>query len=304
MEELCTLEVADLPQLAALCAATLPYDDCSPELLRYTFFTGDEADPAYRLGLREDGRLVAAAIGIVAPGREGAIEGHVKLVATLPERQRRGHARRLLDELEGRFSAAGARSVQVSFSRRYFVPGVDLRQSKALCLFDRRDYKRVWMTYNLDVDLAARSFDPSPARARLAREGITVRRLERSDRDAFARYMHDRWSAGWKFEAMQCLDDDRDPVPGHAALLDGQIVGFSVYDITRPGWLGPIGTNEELRGRDVGSALLHACLHDWQLRGLHRGEIAGIGPLYFYVTSCDAVIGRAFQIYHKELASS
>lgn len=302
MAELHTLDITDLPELAALCAATLPYDDCSPSLLRYTFFSGEEADPAYQLGLREDGRLVSVAIGIVTPGREGALEGHVKLVATHPEHQRRGHARRLLDELERRFAAAGARSVHVSFSHRYFVPGVDLRHSKALCLFDRRDYPRVWMTYNLDVDLTRRSFDPAPAQARLAREGITVRRLDRADRDAFSRYMRERWSTGWTFEALQCLDDGRDPVPGHVALLDGEIVGFSVYDISRPGWLGPIGTNAEMRGRDVGSALLHACLYDWQLQGRHRGEIAGIGPLYFYVTSCDAVIGRAFQIYVKELA--
>lgn len=304
MPDLTTLDVSDLPELAALCAATLPYDDCSPSLLRYTFFTGEEADPSYRLGLREGGRLISVAIGIVALGREGALEGHVKLVATLPDHQRRGHARRLLDELEGRFAAAGARLVQVSFSRRYFVPGVDLRHSKALCLFDRRGYKRVWMTYNLDVDLAARSFDPAPARTRLAREGLSIRRVERDDRDAFSRYMGERWSAGWQLEAMQCLDDGRDPAPGHVALMHGEIVGFSVYDITRPGWLGPIGTNEEMRGRDVGSALLHACLHDWQLQGKRHGEIAGIGPLYFYVTSCDAVIGRAFQIYHKELTPS
>jgi GNAT superfamily N-acetyltransferase len=300
--ELVQLDAAAIPELAGLAVATLPYDDCSPTLLRYTFFSGPEVDPGLTLGLKEDGRLVAVAIGIVTPGYQGGIWGHVKLVATVPSHQRRGHAARLLKTLEEAFVSKGATLAIVSFAQRYYVPGVDLRYSKALCLFDRLGYQRDHFTYNLAVDLQHRSFDLAPLQVRLAEEGITVRRIEQVDHDRFQQYMSERWNPGWQSEAMQSLDPERDPAPGHIALLDQEIVGFSVYDISRPGWLGPIGTNKELRGRDVGTALLHACLYDWQRSGRHYGEIAGIGPLYFYVTSCDAVICRAFQQYSKQLA--
>jgi len=282
---------------------TMPYDDCSPDLLRYTLFDGEEAPAELRLGLRRQGALCAVAIGALNARSEGPSSGHVKLVATRPDCQRRGYARRLLEELEGRLRSAGVNVVQVSFSRRYLVPGVDLRHSKALCLFDRLGYERRPFTYNLNVDLSTRSFDPTPHTTRLQAEGIVVRRVQRGDEERFNAYLGERWSAGWQYEGMYVLRSGQDPIPGHIALVGQDIVGFSVYDATRPGWLGPIGTNAELRGRDVGTALLHACLYDWQCQGRHWGEIAGIGPLYFYVTSCDATICRTWQRYEKTLAA-
>ena len=295
-----TLDESDLPDLAALCAATLVFDDCSPALLRYTLF-GDEEAAELRLGLRANGRLLAVAIGAYSRHQERGVDGHIKLVATAPEAQRQGHARRLLGELEARFRAAGAAAVRLGFSRRYLLPGVDLRYSRALCLFDRLGYQRQPFTYNVGVDLTRRSFDPAPLCRTLATDGITVRHVERDDQSAFANYLQTRWSAGWTFEGLQALDLNQEPVPAHIALYEGEIVGFAVYDVTRPGWLGPIGTNAEFRGRDVGTALLHACLFDWQRNGSHYGEVAGIGPLYFYVSACDGVISRAFQRYVKPL---
>ena len=302
--DLVELGESDLPELAALCARTLPYDDCSPDLLRYTLVQGTAAEPQRALGLRIGGELAAVAVGARNPTPAGAPLGQVKMVATAPERRRRGFARRLLGELEGWMAAAGATAVRVQAARRYFVPGVDLRHSKALCLFDRLGYQRRGMTYNLCVDLARRSFDPAPLVAALAGQGITVRRLAAEDAPAFDHYLTTRWSPGWRYEGMQALALGQQPVPGHLALQDGEIVGFSVYDVTRPGWFGPIGTNQELRGREVGSALLHACLFDWQRQGRRQGEIAAIGPLYFYVTACDAAICRAFATYDKPLGAA
>lgn len=301
--ELVTLTDADLPELAALCAATLPFDDCSPSLLHYTLLLSTEAEPMLPLGLREGGRLVAFAVGTLGPGHDGALAGYIKLVATAPDAQRRGFARRLIGELEERFRAAGAATGCVMFSRRYFVPGVDLRHSRALCLLDRLGYARVAMTYNLDVDLTRRSFDPAPLVAQLRADGVTVRRLARADEAAYTRYLGERWSEGWQYEGLHALRSGQEPIPAHVALAGEEIIGFAAYDVTRPGWFGPIGTNAERRGRRVGTALLHACLHDWQRQGRRHCQIAGIGPLYFYVDACDAVIERAFQIYQKSLAA-
>lgn len=298
--DLVTLSEADLPERAALCAATLPYDDCSPSLLRYTLFQSTPAEPVLPLGLRAAGRLVAVAIGALNRTPDGPV-GHVKLVVTAPDVQRRGYGKRLLGELERRFRRAGATTRRLCFARRYFVPGVDLRHSRALCFFDRLGYTRGAFTYNLDVDLTRRSFDPGGHSERLASAGVTLRRLEQEDEERFTRYLAERWGAGSRDEGLQALRTGQTPLPGHIALAGETIVGFAVYDVVRPGWLGPIGTNAEQRGQRIGTALLHACLFDWQRQGRRHGEIAGIGPLYFYVESCDAVIARAFQRYDKAL---
>lgn len=299
--ELVTLTDADLPELAALCAATLPYDDCSPALLRYTLLLSTEAEPALPLGLRTDGKLAAVAVGALNAGHDGALAGFVKLVATAPDAQRRGYARRLLGELETRFRAAGAASCRVLFCRRYFVPGVDVRHSRALCLFDRLGYQRRAFTYNLDVDLTRRSFDPAPLVAPLRAAGVTVRRLERADEAAYTRYLGERWIEGWQYEGLYALRSGQEPISAHVALAGDEMIGFAAYDVTRPGWFGPIGTNAERRGQRIGTALLHACLYDWQQQGRRQGQIAGIGPLYFYVDACDAVVERTFQMYEKRL---
>jgi mycothiol synthase len=299
--ELVTLTETDLPELAALCAATLPYDDCSPGLLRTTLPLGTPAEPALPLGLRLAGRLVAVAVGALNASDAGPV-GHVKLVATAAETRRRGYARRLLGELEARFRGGGAGRAVVAFPRRYFVPGVDLRYSRALCCFDRLGYVRRALTYNLEVDLTRRSFDPSGLIDGLRQERIDVRRLGRGDEAAFAAYLGASWGTGWQYQGLQALRSGREPLPGHLALAGDAVVGFAVYDVTRPGWFGPIGTAAARRGKSVGTALLHACLFDWQRQGRHRGEIAGIGPLYFYVTACDAAIARAFQQFEKPLS--
>lgn len=142
------------------------------------------------------------------------------------------------------------------------------------------------------MDLTRRSFGPSGLVDGLRQERIDVRRLERGDEAAFAAYLAASWGAGWQYQGLQALRCGREPIPGHLALAGDAVIGFAVYDVTRPGWFGPIGTAAERRGRSVGTALLHACLFDWQRQGRQRGEIAGIGPLYVYVTACDAAIAR------------
>src|SRR4051794_11944528 len=97
-------------ELGLLLSVSLTYDECSVELVRAKVFGDPAFDPRYTLGLREGGRLVAAAVGVVQErrGDEGTVRaGHVKVLATDPRARRRGHATQLLDELERRFAAHG-----------------------------------------------------------------------------------------------------------------------------------------------------------------------------------------------------
>jgi mycothiol synthase len=285
-----TLTLANLDELAALVGRACDLDELSAEHLRRKLFADPEQNPELILAARESGRLVGVAVG-VARSRDAGRVGYVRLVATDPAFRRRGIATGLLDELERRLVADGATQIDVGGEGPVFLfPGVEVGYTAALCLFERRGYRIAHETSNMVVELAGRDFCPGELEARLAGQGIAIRPLVAADRAELDTYLSARWSAGWRHEALEALDVD--PPTGFLAQRDGQIVGFAVYDVSRPGWFGPTGTDEELRGRGIGAALLRRCLAAWQTAGRERGEICWTRVWSFYAKVADARIGR------------
>jgi GNAT superfamily N-acetyltransferase len=292
-----------LPELAWLANRALDHDDLTVDLLRRRIFDDPDHDPSYSLGIWRDGHLVATAIGVIRnrqlEGRD-VLAGFVRLFATDPRHRRQGLAAALLAELERRFAEAGCAYVDIGTEVPiWLTAGVDVRYTAALCFVQKHGYQKTRDTQNLEVDLTARSFDMSEQEKALAPKGYTFRRMQESDRPALDAYLSTRWSPYWRYEGLAALEVD--PPTGHIALKDGEIVGFAVYDIARPGWFGPTGTNEELRGLGIGTILLHRCYHDWQLQGRKTGEVAWIGPMYFYSIASDARVCRFIWQFRKEL---
>jgi GNAT superfamily N-acetyltransferase len=299
-----TLTRDHLDELAWLAGRALDHDDLPTPLLRRRIFEDPDHDDRYSLGIWSGGHLASAMVGVVRKReQEGkpVLAGYARLFATAREHRRKGYASALLAELERRFAAAGVASVSVGTEVPiWLTAGIDVRYTAALCFVQRRGYERVHDTQNLAVDLIGQSFDTSEAEAALAPKGYTFRRMEESDRPALDEYLSTRWSPAWRYEGLAALNAS--PATGHIALKDGEVVGFAVYDIARPGWFGPTGTNEELRGQGVGSILLHRCYHDWQLQGRKVGEVAWIGPMYFYSIASDARVCRFILQFRKELS--
>lgn len=296
-----TLGPEDLGRLTQLAVRCLERDDeLTVAVLRRLFDDPDHsADRA--LCVRSGDRLIAVALGVIRIRPEGPV-GYVRLLATDPEHRRRGLASVLLDELERRLAAGGATRVQVGTETPiYLFPGVDVAYTAALCLFQRRGYVKIRDTFNLSVDLVAGCFETEKREAELRANGLAFRRLALADRKAFDEYLSARWSPTWRYEGLQALHAD--PPSGHVAVRFGRIVGFAVYDVARPGWFGPIGTDEEQRGLGIGTVLLHRCLRDWQCSGRKSGEIAWIGPLHFYSSAANARVARMFWHLRKDLLS-
>jgi ribosomal protein S18 acetylase RimI-like enzyme len=291
-------------ELGLLLSRSLTYDECSVALVRAKVFDDPAAQPRYTLGLRVGDRLVATVAGVVQERQEeerSVRSGYLKVLATDPALRRQGHAARLLDELEARFAADGLDDVWIRGPGCYFWLGIDLRYSAALCLLMRRGYVHVDDALNLGVDLDGRDFSTTAEEAALAGEGISIRRLEDGERVTMDSYMQ-RWGQGWHDEVMQSFDHH--PISCHIAQQEGHIVAFAATDIARPGWFGPMGTDEHMRGKGIGSILLRRCLVDWQRTGRKIGEIAWAGPLYFYVTAVDAWVSRVMWQMRKRLPNA
>lgn len=293
-------EAGGAAALAELWHEAAPDEPLEPWVLREKIFEDPDRDPALWLGVREGGRLAGAATGVVRRAGPEGPTGFVQFLAVAPPFRRRGLAGRLLDELEHRLFARGARRVRAfGAAPSYLWPGVDVRYTGALCLFERRGYRIEGYDFNMSVDLSG----PLPAgaaearRAELARMGVVVRDLTHRDEAALRAWLERTWGPNWTFEGLLAL---RRRVPtGVVAEQGGRIVGFAVFDTTRPGWFGPMGVEPGLQGSGVGVELCVRALECMARRGYSRAEIAWAGPRCFYARKVGASISRVFARMQK-----
>ena len=132
---------------------------------------------------------------------------------------------------------------------------------------------------------------------KLAKEGITIRRVQPFERSILHRYVLGNFSEIWADEALRCFSYQ--PPTCFIATCEKKIIGFACYETTRRDFFGPMGTNEEFRGRGIGKALLLACLRAMLDMGYAYAVIGGAGPAKFYEKCVGAteIPGSAPGIY-------
>jgi GNAT superfamily N-acetyltransferase len=165
--------------------------------LRYRTLDDPTCPPDLMLLAEDDGQFVGFCLGAIRDGK-----GLVKLFGVEPERRRQGIATALFDELEARAGARGLHELAVgALGPNFFEPGVEVRHTDAVSFLLQRGYSTDRTArINMDVDLASADLDTSAAQARLASEGIAVRRAWPADVEATARFALDRFSEGWRFQ--------------------------------------------------------------------------------------------------------
>jgi mycothiol synthase len=298
MHEVVTLGRGEIEAVVDLLEAASTFDELPFQQVLENVADDAGVDDELVLGARSDGQLVGAAIG-TARGEWGA----VKAFGVARESRRQGVGSALLAELERRLIARGARKLRFFYDAPHYLrPGVDFRDTPLISFVERRGFQQQRAACNMAAELATAPLDTTVDEARLKAEGFEVRRLEKSDADAFERYLAEAWHENWRAEAMRSLR--RNPVSTHVALRDGRIVGFASHSVSGPGQFGPMGTNPELRGKGVGSVLLKRCLADQRDAGFAETDIQWVGPKGFYADHVGAKISRCFWQYEKELVSS
>lgn len=298
--ELTTLNRSDLPELLELCARELPLDTFSLAVLRDWIFGDARIQPELTLGLRESGRLIGVAVGVIRTLLDGERHGWLKLLAVAGTHRGKRLGARLVRELESRFRAAGARVYTTAGAPWYFWPGVDVRYTPACCLFEREGFSVHRHNVNMAVDLAGQSFDTTADEERLAREGLTLRRADADTLPAILDMIRSEWPLGWPEEAI--IAAQREPATLFHIARGREVLAFAAYDTAMfAGTFGPTGTHPVHRGRGLGGILLRRCLQDMKQRGYPRCEIAWVGPVGFYAKQVGATICRVFREYRKEL---
>jgi GNAT superfamily N-acetyltransferase len=124
---------------------------------------------------------------------------------------------------------------------------------------------------------------------RCAMNGVNIRRLDAWDHAPLLRFVREHFSEEWASEADFAFAGSH-PITGFAAVREGSIVGFGVYETSRRGFFGPTGVREDLRGNGIGAALLLECLVSMRDMGYGYAVIGGVGPAEFYTRVCGATV--------------
>ncbi|MGN9810601.1 GNAT family N-acetyltransferase [Micromonospora sp. BQ11] len=294
-----------VPDVVELCrrALDLPEDAAEAEVLVDTLWVRARADrPVVALGAFRGAELVGTLVCSVS-GRDTRL-GHVDLVAVDPAYRRRGAGRALLSYAERTLAGLGATEVLLAGNPPWYGwPGVDVRYTPAVCAALALGYTQDRTAWNMTADL---SYDASPAlrpteaaEARLAGQGVSVRRAEPADLPALAAFARATFGGSWDEELAGSVGRDR--AGCHLAEREGELLGFAAWGSSRPSWFGPMGTAPEAEGSGIGGVLLRRCLADQREAGIDTAQIGWVGPVPFYSGSAGARIERVFFLYRRTL---
>ncbi|MFG1775056.1 GNAT family N-acetyltransferase [Micromonospora sp. NPDC049048] len=303
--EIVELTADRTPDVVELCrrALDLPEDAAeAPEVVDALWTRAVVDRPVVALGAYRGAELVGVLVCSVA-ARDARL-GHVDLVAVDPAHRRRGVGRALLSYAERTLAGLGAVEVLLAGNPPYYAwPGIDVRYTPAICAALALGYRQDRTAWNMTADL---SYDGSPAlrptepaEARLAGQGVTVRRAAAGDLPALAEFARATFGGAWDAELAGSVG--REGAGCHLAERDGTVLGFAAYGSSRPSWFGPMGTAPAAEGSGIGGVLLRRCLRDQRAAGVTAAQIGWVGPVPFYSGSAGARIERVFFLYRRAL---
>ena len=310
------LTEAELAPAVALLEAALSWDRIAV-VAAEKLFGGNGRRSGQALGaFTAAGELVGV---LVQAGR------FVKLLAVLPQAQRRGIGTALLAAARAQLRAGATDATSAAPPRlrigdhpgNYLSPGVDERYQAAHAFFRARGLGEVGRCLNLRAPVRANPLC-TPERQRSLHEaasahGYTLRRAQAEDVADLLAMIEAQFSPVWAYEVARALGPELGGAAAahtpalpegaavHLALSPaGAPVAFAAHDGNNRGlgWFGPMGTLPAHRGRGLGEALVLDCLADVSERP-DGGVIAWVGPEAFYARTCGAVPDRRFVVYEE-----
>lgn len=214
-----------------------------------------------------DGKIVGFVSSVVREGVTGADgrgtshgkdDGYLKGIFVLEEFRRQGIGTQLLDRAIEYIKSKGKKVMRViTYTGRYFFPGVNLEYEAAAEFFKARDFQKDHIIDDMDLDL--RNFQVSDyqkdTRHRMAQFGVHVEDYDPSMLDQMRQFVGKVNMISWFPEGWE----ERFKEKGNkvVALKGEEIVGWASYwPGGETGGFGPIAVLKEMRGNGIGSCLL------------------------------------------------
>jgi GNAT superfamily N-acetyltransferase len=291
-----------IKSIAKLCRQNMDRDIMPDFLLREKTIGDGDYDPELTLvGFHNEIETPIAFIQAVVRKRDGGRFGYIKLLCVDSNERRKGYARKIYEVVEQKMIQQGVRWIRIYESYpNYFMPGVDPFYTEAVCFFERMGYKKIGDTSNLVADLTLQNFETESEEKKLSAEGIIFRRAEIVDKEKIINWLGNKFPA-WIGEVTEAFKNK--PITLFICEHDENLTAFSVHEVNNKGtgWFGPMGTATELRGKGIGSILLHKCLRDLKEMGFVKAIIPWVGPIPFYMHYANSKVERVFWRYEKIL---
>ena len=265
-------------------------------------------DPNLVLLAIEDGELTGVLIGVKrtrAP--EEMIEKQkevawIKAIAIPPEKRDTSVFKSLCLRFEELTRKSGRTLIRFGdFASWYFFPGVDVLYDYYLDSLIDFGFKKVGDAVNYEIDL--RSFYIPPRIVRMERklkqEGISFRKASVQEKKAITMWVGEKFSPFWAYEVG--LGFSKESTSVWLAEYEGRFVGFAGYSLLEPNWFGPIGVDEEMRGKGIGSVLLYKAMNSLRLSGYRIVTVPWTDLLFFYTQLPGIIAIRHFFRVAKEL---
>ena len=125
-----------------------------------------------------------------------------------------------------------------------------------------------------------------PLLSEMRAHGVVIRRAHPFEITPIHDFIAANFLTRWADEVLPCYS--RQPISLYIAIRDGKVIGFGAYEAVSRSFFGPTGVAEAERGKNIGKALLLACMHGLREMGYVYGIIGGAGPTEFYAKAVDA----------------
>ncbi len=282
-----TYRPGDEAHVATIWNRSLPSDPMAADRLYRRIL----ADP----GFAPEGLIIAERDGrptgfLWAVARGGT--GWIVAFAVDPSRRREGIGRALVAAGFGHLrTRACTQAICSSYAPGYFWPGPDVEaHAGAVELLKGFGFATVEEVVAMECRLPATNPPAESARSRLAAEGFWLGEMAPGRVVPAGRFIERHFSPDWAEAVRHAV---RTGVPAQQiriAARGDEVVGFALwgaYDDS-PDRFGPFGVDPALRGRGLGSCLLHDALHAMAQ--------AGRRTAWFLWTEPD---GAAFRLYRR-----
>jgi GNAT superfamily N-acetyltransferase len=211
----------------------------------------------------------------------------ILLMAVMPERQRQGLGRALVEQAAEYAQEQGALELHLGTAvPRYVWPGVDFRFTAALSLFESCGFQPYGAEVNMAISTAFRA--PVP-------DGVVITREDGDGALELVREHHPMWEdeVARATENGVCIVA-RDP--------SGVTLGLGCHSVNRHGHIGPMATDPKRQGAGIGHAVLGAlCADVAEMHDLAETDISWVGPIGFYAQA-GARVSRVFRTAKLTLA--
>lgn len=276
---------------------TMIHDQISPEKFRKQILLDENFDRHLCLLAVEQERVVGFLLGIKRkfPYLERGLEperGWISLMFVAEEYQNRGIGAALVNTIEEKLMALGAKTVTLAaYSPNYFFPGIDVQgYPGAEAFFEHLGYERMEESYSMCKDLHDFYMTPEwlVKKEDAEAKGFCFRSFQWKDTLELLEFAKINFGGGWKRNLLHAMQAGEAEDVVTVALLHDEIIGFAMRKIDgNPMRFGPIGVCEKVRNSGIGGILFE----------VKQQEMCSKGIYHLYFASTDEP-GRRFYERH------